>query len=137
MSYMWLIVILLLIIIEAMSINLTTIWFVFSGLVALLLSFFIDSLIIQFSVFVILGLILLIITRPILTKMFKQNKISTNLDRVIGMTGIVTEPIKKNETGEVKVDGKRWTAYADKGIKEGSIVKILKIDGVKVKVEEE
>ena len=47
------------------------------------------------------------------------------------------EQIKKNNTGEVKVDGKKWTAYADKNIKKGSIVKILKIDGVKVKVEEE
>ena len=137
MSYLWLIVILLLVIVEAMSINLTTIWFVFSGLVALLLSFFIDIFVIQFFVFVILGLILLITTRPILKKTLKQERISTNLDRVIGMNGVVTEQIKKNDTGEVKVDGKKWTAYADKNIKKGSIVKILKINGVKLKVEEE
>lgn len=137
MSYLWLIIILLLIIVEAMTINLTTIWFVISGLFALLLSFFIDIFIVQFFVFVVLGLILLITTRPIFTKTLKQHKELTNLDRIVGMTGIVTESIKKNETGEVKVDGKKWTAYADKSIKKGSIVKILKINGVKIKVEEE
>ena len=120
-----------------MTINLTTIWFVISGLFALLLSFFIDIFIVQFFVFVVLGLILLITTRPIFTKTLKQHKELTNLDRIVGMTGIVTESIKKNETGEVKVDGKKWTAYADKSIKKGSIVKILKINGVKIKVEEE
>jgi membrane protein implicated in regulation of membrane protease activity len=51
------------------------------------------------------------------------------------MQGIVTEEIRKNEVGEVKVDGKKWSAIADNKIEVGSIVKILKINGVKLKVE--
>lgn len=136
MSFVWLTIIILLVIVEAMSVNLTTIWFVVSGLIALLLSFLIDSFIIEFAVFTVLGLILLITTRPILTKILKQHKESTNLDRVIGMKGIVTEEIKKLTTGEVKVDGKRWTAYADKKIPVDSTVEVLEIDGVKIKVKE-
>jgi membrane protein implicated in regulation of membrane protease activity len=132
---MWLIIIILLVIVEVMTINLTTIWFVISGLVALLLSFFTDNFFVQFFVFTIGGVILLITTRPILKRIIKENKESTNLDRVIGMNGIVTEQIKKNEVGEVKVDGKRWTAYADEFIDIDSTVKVLKIDGVKIKVE--
>ncbi len=53
------------------------------------------------------------------------------------MTGIVTEKIGKNEDGEVKVDGKRWTAYADEKIKKDELVKVLEIKGVKIKVEKE
>lgn len=136
MSFIWLAIIILLIIVEAMSVNLTTIWFVASGLVALLLSFLVGNFIIEFAVFTVLGLILLITTRPILTKMLKQHKESTNLDRVIGMKGIVTEEIKKLSTGEVKVDGKRWTAYADKKIPIDSTVEVLEINGVKLKVKE-
>ena len=51
------------------------------------------------------------------------------------MEGIVTEKITKNTPGEVKVDGKRWTAVADKVIKENSVVEVLEINGVKLKVE--
>lgn len=134
--YVWLAVIIILAFLEATTINLTTIWFVASGLVALALSFFTDNYIIQFGVFVILGVILLVTTKPILEKTLKAKKEATNVERVIGMEGVVTEKITKNQSGEVKVDGKRWTAYADKAIKEGSVVKILEINGVKLKVEQ-
>ena len=133
--FMWLIIILFLGFIEAITVNLVTIWFVISGIVSLILSFFINDFIIQFSVFVILGILLLITTRSCLNKVFKINKYKTNLDRVIGMRGIVTEKITKNSPGEVKVDGKRWMAVSDKTINVDNDVKILEIDGVKLKVE--
>lgn len=83
----------------------------------------------------LLGVILVITTKPILVKKLKSKKEATNLDRVIGMEGIVTEKITKRENGEVKVDGKKWTACADKAIKVGETVKVLEINGVKLKVE--
>ena len=135
--YVWLAFIIILTVIECTTVNLTTIWFVVSGLVALIISFFTDNYLIQFGVFVILGIILLVTTRPILKKVIKPKNESTNLDRVIGMDAIVTEKISKNNPGEVKVDGKRWSAYADETIEAGETVKVLKIDGVKLKVERE
>ena len=131
----WLIIIILLALIEIITINLTTIWFVISGIIALIVSLFVDNYMIQFGTFVILGVILLITTKPFLTKFIKAYKVKTNIDRIIGMTGVVTEKIGKNEDGEVKVDGKKWTAYADKAIKKGDLVKVLEIKGVKIKVE--
>ena len=68
--------------------------------------------------------------------MKKRDKIPTNLDMVIGKKGIVTETIEKDGIGEVKVLGKKWSAYSDKEIEENSKVKILSINGVKLKVEE-
>ena len=133
----WLIIVILLTLIEIATINLTTIWFVVSGIVALITSLFIDNYILQFGIFVILGVILLITTKPFLTKFIKEHKVKTNIDRIIGMTGIVTEKIGKNEDGEVKVDGKRWTAYADEKIKKEKLVKVLEIKGVKIKLEKE
>lgn len=133
----WIITIIFLIFLEAISINLVSIWFVISGIVALILSFFIDSFIIQFSVFVILGIILLITTKPVLKKYINVSKEKTNLDRVVGMKGVVTLDIKPLSVGEVKVDGKRWSAISDKEIKEGEIIEVLKIEGVKLIVKKE
>lgn len=131
----WLAIIIILTAIEILSVNLTTIWFVASGIVALGVSFLTDNYLIQFGVFVLLGVILLVTTKPILVKKLKSKKEATNLDRVIGMEGIVTEKITKRENGEVKVDGKKWTACADKAIKVDETVKVLEINGVKLKVE--
>lgn len=135
--YVWLAVIIILAFIEFTTINLTTIWFVGSGLVALILSFFTDNYLIQFGVFVILGIVLLITTRPLLLKTFNKKKEKTNIDRVIGMEAIVTEAITKHKPGEVKVDGKLWTAYADEDLAKDDIVKVLEINGVRLKVTKE
>ena len=136
MFWIWLGIVIALGLIEVITINLTTIWFVVSGLVALLVSFFVDSYLIQFSIFVIGGIILLLLTRSLLLEKLNFKPEKTNLDRVIGMTGVVTEEIKKNNPGEVKVDGKKWMAISHKDIAKGKNVKINKIDGVKLIVEE-
>ncbi len=136
MFWIWVAIVILLSMVEVMTINLTTIWFVISGLLALAISFINDNFMLQLGIFCIVGIVLLITTRPILQKWLSNKKVSTNLDRIIGMKGIVTEEINKNKFGEVKVDGKRWTAYAEQEIKVDSTVKVLLIDGVKIKVEE-
>lgn len=136
MYLFWLAVILILSFIEIGTINLVSIWFVASALVSLLLSFFPIPFYIQFIVFVVLGIVLLITTRKSLEKFLSKTKQKTNLDRVVGMQGIVTEKISKNNPGEVKVDGKRWTAVSDKTIDEGKTVEIMKIEGVKLIVKE-
>jgi membrane protein implicated in regulation of membrane protease activity len=128
----WLIIIVILAIIEFSTVNLTTIWFITSGLVSLLISFITDNFYIQFGVFVILGVILLITTRPFLVKWLTPIREKTNLDRVVGMEGIVTEDILPNRIGEVKVDGKKWSAKSDKKLKVDEIVIVEKIEGVKL-----
>ncbi len=128
----WLVIVILLTILEVITINLVSVWFIVSGIVSLFLSFIIDSFYIEFMVFVCLGLVLMLLTRPYLVKKLSKKKVSTNLDRVIGMEGIVTEEITKFKIGEVKVDGKKWSAIADEKIKVGEEVIIDSIDGVKL-----
>ena len=53
----------------------------------------------------------------------------------MGMTGIVTEDITKDHIGEVKVDGKRWSAYSKVNITKGEVVKVISINSVKLYVE--
>ena len=139
MEFFWLGVVLLLSVIEMATADLITIWFIASGIVTLIISFFDIPFVAQVGIFVILGTVLLITTRKMLVEKLNQNKQKTNLDRVVGMEGIVTEKITKHNPGEVKVDGKKWTAISNDGkiIGEGKTVKIIKIEGVKLVVEEE
>jgi len=136
MVWIWVGIIIALTLIEILTVNLVTVWYIISALIALALSFFVEDYLIQFSVFVIVGTILLFTTRSLLLKLIVKRKERTNLDRVIGMTGFVTQEITKRNPGEVKVDGKKWTAIADKKIKLSSTIRVLEMDGVKLKVEE-
>lgn len=134
MFYVWLIVVVLLTIAELMTVNLTTIWFVISGLVSIGLSFVTDNFLIQFGVFVSLGIILLIVTKPLVKKFLASKDAKTNFDRIIGMTGIVVKDIDDTHSGEVKVDGKIWTSISDETLKVDEKVEILEINGSKIKV---
>lgn len=132
---MWLVIVILLAVIEFSTVNLVSVWFIASGIVTIFVSLVTDNFFIQFGVFAILGALLMILTKPLLDKTIKEHKEKLNLDRVMGMEGIVTEEIKPNMVGEVKVDGKRWSAIANEVIKVDTIVKINGIDGVKLVVE--
>ena len=134
MWVLWLIVIFLLTVLEVSTVNLVSVWFIASALGSLICSFFINSFYLQFAIFVCLGLVLMLITRPILVKKLKKNTEETNANRVIGMKALVTEDIKKNSIGEVKVDGKRWSAISKEEFRSGDYVIVDAIEGVKLVV---
>lgn len=134
MFYVWLVLAIVLGLIEVFTVNLVSIWFVISSILAMITSMFTDNLYIQIGVFVIVGILLMPLSKRIYNKI-KKNNISTNVDRIIGMTGIVTEDITKDTIGEVKVDGKRWSAYSRDNINKGEVVKVVKINSVKLYVE--
>lgn len=130
--YSWLILFVVLIILELCTVNLTTIWFAFGALLAYVVSLFTDNVMIQTTVFLAVSVITLILTRPIVKKYLLTKPSRTNADMLIGKIGVVTKEITKTDIGEVKIDGKYWSAKADEKIKEGSKVEILAIEGVKL-----
>ena len=132
--WIWLAIVIILSIIEALTISVVSIWFVISGIVSLVLSLFNVSFYICFIVFVVFGVILMLTTRKSIKRFLKVKDEKTNLDRIIGKKGVVTEKISKNQIGEVKVDGKKWSAYSKEELDEGTLVEILQIDSVKLEV---
>lgn len=134
MFYMWLAIAVILAIIEMSTVNLVSIWYVISSIIAMIVSVFTDNLVIQVTIFVLVGTLLLLLTKDAIKKIIPVNT-KTNIDRIIGMEGVVTEKITKKTPGEVKVDGKRWTAVANESISVDEMVKILEIDSTKLKVE--
>ena len=74
----WLIVTIVLIVVEALTINIVCIWFIASALISLILSLFVDNVIIQVGVFVIVGTCLIILTKPLMKKYQKNKDTKTN-----------------------------------------------------------
>ncbi len=136
MTQFWFITFLILLFIELITVNLVTIWFAIGSLGALITASITDMVVIQIIVFIVLSVVSLIVTKPIVKKIRTRKITPTNLDRVIGKIGTVTKKITKDSYGEVKVEGSIWTAKANKEIREKSQVKVLKIEGVKLLVEE-
>lgn len=136
MSLTWMIVFIVLILLELMTVNLVSIWFALGALASFALSFFINNVTLQTATFVAVSAISLLLTKDFVKKIRGNKVVATNLDRVIGQIGIVTEEINELEPGEVKVDGKRWSAISSEKIKVGSKVEILSIDGVKLNVKQ-
>ena len=133
--FLWLIIFIVLIITELLTINLVTIWFAFGALLALVVEVSFSNIVLDTITFVITSFLLIILTKPIIGRLKVKKVEATNLDMVINKIGIVTEDIKQDKIGEVKVLGKRWSAYSNTELKKDEKVKIVSIDGVKLKVE--
>ena len=133
MFYVWLAVAVILAIIEMSTVNLVSIWYIISSITTMIVSLFTDNVVIQVAIFVLGGTLLLLLTKGAIKKILPE-KTKTNIDRIIDMEGIVTEKITKKTPGEVKVDGKHWTAVADENIPVDTPVKILEINSTKLKV---
>lgn len=137
MAFWWFILFIFLLVVELLTVNLVTIWFIIGTIFALFTTFITDSFLIQFLVFTITSIISLILMRPFINKFSKNKKIPTNSDRVIGCIGEVVKSIRRNEYGEVKVLNTLWTATSKEEIEKGSRVKVISIEGVKLIVEKE
>lgn len=136
----WLALLVVLILIEIATLGLITIWFAGGALVAFIVAFFTDSILIQVIAFLVVSFLLLFFTRPIATKHFNNKRTKTNVDSLVGEYCKVTEEIDNfNETGTVMLNGLTWTARSkdDTKIAVGTRVKVSRIEGVKAIVEKE
>ena len=136
----WLILFIVLLVIEIITLGLTTIWFAGGALTAFVLSMLEVPPTVQWAVFCAASLILLFATRPWAVRYFNsQKKEKTNVDSLIGRTAVVTSEIRNLEgKGEVFVNGLTWTARAGEDslvIKEDTHVTITAVQGVKLIVE--
>lgn len=136
----WLGILALLLIIEAVTAGLTTIWFAGGALIAAIATYFGAGLILQLFLFLGVSAALLIFTRPVAMKYFNKETVQTNVNSLIGKKAVVIQAIDNlAQTGQVRINDIEWTARsADDGekISEGTVVQIKEIRGVKAIVEE-
>ena len=137
----WLVAAAVFVVIEIMTMGLTTIWFAGGALVGAVMAAVSLPLWSQIIAFVIVSVILLILTRPWALKYLNSRTVRTNADSLIGQTALVKETINNMESkGLVQLNGQDWTARsfeAGEIIPEGSEVIVKEIRGVKLIVERE
>ncbi|MFI3325138.1 MAG: NfeD family protein [Clostridia bacterium] len=132
-SQIWLILIVVGVILEAVSPQLVAIWFVFGFVAALVANLLGAGATVQIIVAIVVAVGCLIATKPLVKKIMTQEDVNTNADRYIGKTAIVTTEIKGDNTGRVEVSGSNWSAFCkeDITIEVGTKVVVEKIEGVK------
>ncbi len=136
MSTFWVVLFVVLLVAELVSAGaLISIWFCVGALAAFAAAAANASVTVQVVVFLVISIALLVLTKPFVKKVLKQKNEPTNLDRIMGTEAIVTEDINNlQQTGAVKLEGKVWSARsADETlIPAGTVVRIVRIEGVKV-----
>ena len=133
----WLIISGICLIVESFTLGFFVFWFSIGAICALITSLFTTNIIIQSTVFVITSTLLLLLTKPLIKKFVKTPKTKpTNVYSIIGKEGIVLETIDSiNGTGKVKVNGELWSAISDSNIEKNEKIKVISVNGVKLKVE--
>ncbi|HIW84529.1 MAG TPA: NfeD family protein [Candidatus Dorea gallistercoris] len=136
----WLAIFVILLIIEIITMGLTTIWFALGALAAFLAGIFGFGTAAQIGVFLVVSVILLILTRPIAVKYFNKDREKTNVESLIGQHGLVLEEVDTlKATGLVEVNGQEWSAKTDEpdgNIPKNAVVVVNGIQGVKLIVRE-
>ena len=105
-AILWLAAVVVLLVIEIATLGLTTIWFAGGALIAGIAAVAGAGRVVQFVLFLIVSLILLIFTRPIAMRYLNTNRTRTNAESLIGKEAVVTQTIE-NLNGRVDaiIDG--------------------------------
>lgn len=134
MWQMWLIIGGIFLIAEIFTTGFLVFWFGIGAIVSMILSFFVQDLVIQTVVFLIVSVILIFATKPIVNRFLKTDSVNTNAFSIIGKKGIVIKELNavKGE-GQIKVGHEVWSAEElnQNDVAEGTEVIVVKIDGVK------
>ena len=136
-ALVWLGVVVVCVIVEALTAQLISIWFVAGGIAALIACLCGVSFWWQVVCFLVVSTVALATTRPLVKKLLVRKRVCTNADRVIGMTAVVTEEINNSlGLGQVNVSGSIWSARSvdQSVIVAGSNVQVQAIQGVKLMV---
>lgn len=139
MTIIWLGILVFMVVVEIVTMGLTTIWFAGGALIATIAAACSAPLWLQITLFFVVSLVLLLFTRPLAVRYFNKDRFRTNVEGMIGKQGVVTSEIDNIEgIGEVRVGGMEWTARTvTDGMKlpVGTVVVVCAVDGVKVIVQ--
>lgn len=131
----WLAAMVVFILAEAMTVTLVSIWFAAGALAAIVVALLGGGLTLQVTVFLITATALLLCLRSVVRKHFTPKLVRTNIDSVVGSTGIVITPVNNIAAlGQVQIGGVEWSARSTNGshLPAGATVKVDRIEGVKV-----
>ena len=138
MEIVWLVLLIVFAVAEGVTVALVSIWFMGGALAALIAALCGAELWLQVVLFFAVSILLLLGLRPLSRRLLRQKKVATNADSNIGKEAVVTERIDNLQgRGAVRISGVEWSARSADGseIERGAVVRVLRIEGVKVCVE--
>ena len=130
----WLAILIAMLVVEANTITLVSLWFAFGALASLIASLLGAEIWLQAVLFLGVSAVLLACLRPLVRKHLTPRITRTNVDSVVGTQGFVTADIDNvSAAGQVKLGAMYWTARGTSGepIPEGTLVRVDRIEGVK------
>ena len=131
----WLVLMIVFLMVESQTVTMVSLWFGAGALAALIAQLCGAEFWLQVVLFFAVSIALLASLRPLARKYFTPKITKTNVDSVIGTTGLVTAPIDNvTAQGQVKLGAMEWSARSTSGeaIETGVKVRVDKIEGVKV-----
>jgi membrane protein implicated in regulation of membrane protease activity len=139
-TILWVVLMVVFLVVEAACpFHLVSIWFAIGSLVAVVVNLLGGALWLQITLFLVVSVALLAALWPLVKKFINPKVTATNVDSVIGTEGYVTTAVDNLAAeGKVKLGGMEWTARSTAGaaIPAGTLVKVDRIEGVKVFVSE-
>ena len=137
MALIWLALFALLLVIEAISVGLVSIWFAAGSLGGLVASLLGAPVWLQIIVFGVVSALALLLLRPIAKKYVNDKVTPTNIDSLKGKVfKALTDIGDDDNKGQVKVNDLEWTAVSEDGslIEKGTKVVVKDIQGTRLVV---
>lgn len=136
-AFVWLGLVILFLIAEGATVSLVSLWFAAGAVVAMFAALLGAGIWLQTGLFLVVSGALLLMLRPIVRRYLVPKITPTNVDSLVGATGLVTESIDNvTASGQVKLGAMEWTARSTTGenIPQGTLIRVDRIEGVKVYV---
>ena len=133
-SIIWLALVVIFLVAEALTVSMVSLWFAAGAVVALLLSLLDLQIWLQVVLFFVVSGVLLACMRPMFRRHVAPKLTPTNVDAIVGTRAVVTAEIDNVcAAGQVKINGMDWSARSTNGqiIPEGTLVRVERIEGVK------
>lgn len=137
--YIWLAVTAAALIVEFITSEMVSVWFVGGGLVAMLLAGLNLDWYFHVPAFIVVSFALMLCFRRLVMQKLNKAAVKTNAETVIGKEFELLTDIGFNKSGSVKINGVVWTAISEDEnaeIPAGTKVIIEKIEGNKYIVKE-
>lgn len=135
----WMALVIIFLVVELVTVGLTTIWLAGGALVAFLLAAVGAGFWLQLIAFFVVSFVLIYFTRPFAVKYLNPRRTRTNSEELIGEIVKVTSRIDNRAAeGTALAKGLEWSARAisdDMTIEKDALVKVVRIEGVKLIVE--
>ncbi len=136
-AFVWLGLVILFLIAEGATVSLVSLWFAAGAVVAMFAALLGAGAWLQTGLFLVVSGALLLMLRPIVRRYLVPKITPTNVDSLVGATGLVTEAIDNvTASGQVKLGAMEWTARSTTGenIPQGTLIRVDRIEGVKAYV---